>query len=159
MKKLILALIATAGFQAHADGFICDTFSGDTTVTVYNHVSPYSGTRTPAKMIVSDPRVQDGRKTIAAFTEANGTLSSLHNEVPGLAFVGKVDLRYRDMARKGEYILGTRLGHVDTLRLDIDFSYGDNLENGELSEATITVLKRNGDVIEVDAVCERYLKG
>src|SRR4051812_35537711 len=66
---------------------------------------------TSSVLVLSDPSVAGGRKTIARFTEENGVLevtSGDHGD--GDFYVAKVDLRFNDSARAGEYLLGTRLG-------------------------------------------------
>jgi hypothetical protein len=161
MKKLIatIATIATfTSFGAQADGFRCLTTAGDLKVSVYNMVDPSEGTRSPAKMIVSDPSISEGRKTIAKFSAANGTLETSHNESSGLRFEGIVDLRFSDLSRGGEYLLGTRLAEVDTIRLYVDFVYGDNLLDGDETRGAVTLIKRNGEISRHSATCTRYLK-
>jgi len=72
---LVVAALGLIASQAKADGFVCNALDTDLTVKVYNHVNPELGTRNPAIMVVSDPSVNAGRKTIARFTDANLTLA------------------------------------------------------------------------------------
>jgi hypothetical protein len=153
MNKLLLtiAMVLVAN-SAKADGFLCETMDGALKVKAFNEVQPEEGTRNPAIMILSDANVQAGRKTIATF-ESSQTLggSSVH-------YVAKVDLRYNNSNTKGEYLLGTRLGELKKIVLDVDFTYAQPVRRGQEVEGLITATKRNGEVIEQEVVCERYLK-
>lgn len=153
MKKLIVLMIALAGAQAQADGFRCYSQDRTLNVQVFNHVDANKGTRTAATMVLSDPRVQTGNRTIAKFESATGLLSSTE-----LIYTAKVDLRYVDSRRKGEYIAGTRLGEIDTLDLYLGFSYGTGLEDGDWVPANLIVTKRNGQEVLMTMGCERYIK-
>ncbi|GIL17748.1 MAG: hypothetical protein BroJett040_14990 [Oligoflexia bacterium] len=152
MKSVLTIATLLVGSMAFADGFVCTSESG-LNVKVFHHTQPEMGTRTAAIMVISDSQVGGGNKTIAKFTDVKGTLSSSH-----LTYVGNVDLRFADSRKKGELIGGTKLGQLDTIELDVNFSYMNPLENGELTEATLTLNKRNGDQIIEAAQCVRYLK-
>lgn len=156
MKTLLITACMTIGTlaasSAFADGFVCTTDSG-LVVKAYNHVQPKKGTRSPAVLVISDSSVGAGRKTIAKFTDAEGLVTA-----GGASFTGNVDLRYNNTGRKGELIAGTKLGEVDVIQLDVDFSYGTPVVDGEEVAGVLTILKRNGDVIEDGASCTRYLK-
>ena len=147
--------VLTISASAMADGFKCQTVEGDLNVKVYNHTSPAVGTRSVSTMIVSDPKVQGGRKTIAVFTSAKGTLDFHGTGV----YEANVDLRMKESRRAGEYLVGTRLGELDTILLDLDFNYASPVEAGDLVTGEAIFTKRNGDIIERELVCERYLKG
>lgn len=155
MKTLVLALLAVTGFSnvAKADGFICEDHYGTLKIRVYHNVQSRKGTRSAAKLIVSDPRVSDGRKTIATFDQADGLLSSRE-----LTYTADVDLRFKNSSRKGELIGGTKLGELDQIELNVDFSYAYPLKNGEEANAILRLIKRNGQEKEIDMVCARYLK-
>lgn len=154
MKKLIvLAMTVLASTAAHADGFKCLTAEGDLAIQVYNHTNPEMGTRNAAIMVVSDPMVQEGRQTVAKFTADNSTLDQ-----HGATYTARVDLRFKESRKKGEYLTGTRLGYVKTLELDVDFSYASAVKKGTLLPAVLTVVKRDGEIIERNMVCSRYLK-
>lgn len=158
MKKTIstLAVIVAstlASSAALADGFVCETAQGDLTVKIYNNTQPSAGTRTGAVMVLSDPSVQDGRKTIARFTDVSGNLSSSE-----LVYTANVDLRFADSRRKGEYLVGTRLGEVDTIEAAIDFTYAAPVREGDAITGSLLVIKRDGSQIARDLDCARYLK-
>lgn len=154
MKNTIIFLALLTSAPVFADGFKCQTLEHDLAVKVFNHTDANIGTRKAATMIISDLTVQEGRKTIAKFTDSNVTLSS-----SGATYVARVDLRYNDSGRKGENIGGTKLGELKNIIVDVDYSYAEPVEDGESVLGTITLLKRNGEALEFDLECERYLKG
>ena len=154
MKTLLLAALALTSASAHADGFKCaDSAREGLNVTVYNHTDASEGTRNAAVMIVSDSNINYGNKTIARFKDSSSTLSS-----SGASYVANVDLRFNDSSRKGELIGGTKLGQLDQIELDVDFSYGSPVEAGTTVPGTLSLVKRDGDVITIDMDCKRYLK-
>lgn len=69
-----------------------------------------------------------------------------------------VDLRMKESRRAGEYLVGTRLGELSTIAVDLDFSYAKPVADSDLVTGTATLTKRSGEVIERDLVCARYLK-
>lgn len=156
MKKIILltaVVLSAFAANAKADGFVCRTLENDLRVNVYNHVMPQNGTRTGAIMILSNPAVAPGRGTIATFENINELLSN-----HGPTYVAKVDLRYRNSNRPGEYISGTRLGYVDSILLDVFFSYYNNINRGEILAGQLLITKRDGARIHRNVECARYLK-
>ncbi|HEY8280368.1 MAG TPA: hypothetical protein VIH99_12140, partial [Bdellovibrionota bacterium] len=139
VNTLSIVTLAVAAFSgsARADGFNCQTTDGSLNVKIYNHVQPSEGTRVGSVMVLSDPSVMGGRKTIARFTDVNGRLDSRSS-----VFTADVDLRYNDSARKGELIMGTKLGFINTITADIDFSYAYPVEDGAALDGKLTILKR-----------------
>jgi hypothetical protein len=154
MKKALLtiAMIFGATTAAHAEGFVCETQDGVLKVQVYHHVQASEGTRVPAIMILSDNTVQSGRKTIATF-EAGQTLDG-----SAMNYVANVDLRYKNSKKKGEYLLGTRLGELDQVVLNVDFTYSQPIEDGADVSGVISATKRDGSTIDAAVECTRYLK-
>jgi hypothetical protein len=152
---LSVVTIAASLFAANAkaDGFTCQTSDGKLNVKIFNHTDAENGTRVAAVMVLSDPAVQGGRKTIARFQDVNGVLGNRSSR-----YEGNVDLRFNDSNRAGENILGTKLGEVDIVIADIDFSYAAPVAAGEEVEGAFTLVKRNGAHINVDMSCARYLK-
>jgi hypothetical protein len=116
-------------------------------------VQPEEGTRNAAVMVLSDPAIAQGRKTIARFTDCNGTLTS-----QGALYVANVDLRFNDSGRKGENVLGTKLGHLKKIALKLDFSYRYPVNHGDPVSGVIKALDRNGETIREVVECRRYLK-
>jgi hypothetical protein len=154
MKKLIaIAMVMGSATSAYADGFKCETRSGDLNVKVYNSTSASEGTRNGAVMIISDATVQAGRKTIASFSNTKKTLTN-----SGAHYVANVDLRVVESRRQGELIGGTKLGQLDTIELAVEFKYNKPVAAGEMVAGTLTLTKRNGETIDLDLDCARYLK-
>lgn len=155
MKGLILSMALLAGSAAFADGFVCVNYAENIKVQVYNNTQPEEGTRNSAIMVVSDPSVQSGRKTIATFEDADSLLIN-----DGTTYTAKVDLRYNNSGREGENILGTKLGNVSFIVLDVDFNYSQPIRDGGEVAGELIVQKRNKtEDIRVDVYCTRYLKG
>ncbi len=155
MKKTMFAVIMTVlvTVNAKADGFKCQSVDGDLNVKVYNHTDPSAGTRVASVMVLSDAAVQSGSKTIATFTEVSSLLNN-----SGASYDAKVDLRYKNSRRGGEYIGGTRLMFIDTISLDVDFAYNLPVPAGKQLDATLTIAKRDGELTSIEMTCERYLK-
>ena len=153
MKSLILALVMMVAAQAQADGFECYSEESSLRVKIYNHTQPEKGTRNEAIVILSDSDISHGRKTIATFSDAQGLFRGSSS-----VYVGKVDLRFNSTGRKGEAILGTKLGELAEVIVRIDFSYANPLANGEEVDAWVGAIKRNGDSVGENMVCARYLK-
>ncbi len=158
MKKLNLSLITLAATlaitgSARADGFTCKTVEGDLKIKVYNHTQPEDGTRNVAVMVLSDPAIGLGRKTIARFLDINETLTSL-----GATYEANVDLRFNDSGRKGELVAGTKLGQLKTIVLDLEYSYNQPVRTGAVLPGTLELIKRDGSTISRDLECTRYLK-
>lgn len=152
MKYALVALVLISSSIAQADGFLCETQSG-LRLKVFNHIEPAKGTRVPAVVVVSDSTVQNGRKTIAVFRDADAQLL-----VEEDSYLAKVDLRKRESNRQGEFLAGTRLGNVDQIKLYVDFSYARPVAHGTELTATMTLLKRDAGLILEQAICRRYLK-
>lgn len=154
MKTFVAVLLAMGiSNVAVADGFVCDAEDGNLRVKVLNHVKPEEGTRNAAVMILSDTAISVGRKTIARFTDVKETLAN-----SGAHYVADVDLRFADSRRKGELIGGTKLGQLDSILLDVAFTYAAPMEAGETTPAVLTLIKRSGDQIMLQMECTRYLK-
>jgi len=161
MKAVVAALATMIAAQAHADGFVCTTESGNLNVKVYNNVNPKTGTRTPARMIVSNPNEAAGSKTAAVFNADSGTLTMGDTEMSAdtNTYVGKVDLRFSEISAKDANLLGVRLADLASVSLAVDFKYGDNLAQGEEVDALVTLQQRDGGTVKEQALCTRYLKG
>lgn len=153
MKKLMTVMAITlVSTSAMADGFLCATEDG-LNVKVFNSTSGDVGTRSIAKMIVSNANVGLGNKTIATFSDAKGTVASYKQ-----TYVANVDLRFNDSNRKGELIGDTKLGQLSKIVLSVDFSYSEPVEQGTELTGWITLVKRSGEELVYEATCTRYLK-
>ena len=153
MKHLLIISILLTGVQASADGFVCRSTKESLAVAVYNNTST-PATRMAEVMVLSDPQIGFGRRTIARFSRDNGTLTNR-----GARYVATVDTRIKDSSRVGENIGGTKLGYLKEISLDVDFTYSHPVEDGDELEATMVLTKLNGEVSEIEMDCLRYLKG
>lgn len=153
MKLAVAMMMLFGSVAAQADGFVCETLERDLNVKVYHHTQPTLGTRNAAVMVISDPAVQAGRKTIARFQDVNGVLAN-----DGARYTAKVDLRYADSNGAGELISGTKLGYLATIALRVGFSFAQPVAQGQALNAVLTLTKRDGEIIRRQAVCARYLK-
>lgn len=159
MKALTIMTLVFAATAAQADGFVCKTADGELKVAVYNQTQPEAGTRNAATMILSNPTLQTGNKTIAKFTSEEGNLVG-ESTFSGVAmYTANVDLRFANSNREGEYLLGTRLGSVDKVVLEVEFSYENPVEDSAELDGIVSVEKRNGDSTSAPVVCKRHLKG
>jgi hypothetical protein len=153
--KTVFAMIAVLfGSQAFADGFVCENLQQGIRVKVFNHTQAEDGTRNAAIMVVSDLTVKNGRKTIATFEDSDSLLTN-----DGATYTSKVDLRFSGSDRKGELLLGTKLGEVKFMILDIDYSYAAPVEDGAIVDGEFILKQRDGEVIRTNVICIRYLKG
>jgi len=152
MKALVAAIAMIFASQALASGFVCKTQNHPTEIKIYNQTNPKLGTKNGAVMVFSDPTVKTPNKTIAVFKHAKRTLRGSSNY-----YLGKVDLRVSEL-RKGEYLLGTRLGYLAYVGVGLNFSELNPVKNGGLVRGVLFARKRNGDVIRDYVTCRRYLK-
>lgn len=152
MKALLILATLMAANSAMADGFICTSASG-LNVQIYNNTNPQLGTRTASTMVISDPALARGNQTIAKFTNLDETLSSKN-----LTYKAKVDLRYKNSSRKGELIAGTKLGQLDKILVTVGFSYANPVLHGQYIDGHMRLFKRNGQQLNEDLNCVRYLK-
>ncbi len=153
MKHLVILATLVLSQAALADGFYCQNEQADLNIQIFNHINADMGTRTGSVMVLSDPRVNEGRKTIAKFSDVNSTLTSYSS-----VYNAKVDLRYSDSRAKGENIGGTKLGELDHVIVGLNFSYQKPLSNGQRLTGVVRYVKRNGDIWTQNLRCTRYLK-
>jgi hypothetical protein len=150
---MIKAFITVAGFLlgglAHADGFICESYAANLRIKVYDQIDM----SVPAAMIVSDPSRTDHR-TIASFKQESCLLSQ-----SGSTYSAKVDLRYSGSRESDQIITGVALGEVDQIVLQVDYNVTMPLTDGAELPGKMTVTLRSGAApIELEALCERYIK-
>lgn len=153
MKSLLVASLMVLSSAVMADGFKCEQLESGLNVKVFNHTDANAGTRNAAVMVLSDSNVQVGNKTIASFTANKRTLGQ-----NGTSYMAVVDLRVSESNRSGENILGTKLGQIAKIYVDVDHNYSIPMEAGEETTGTISIEKRNGTVKTFDLNCARYLK-
>lgn len=144
-----------AATVAKADGFICEGQNTGLVFKMYNHTNAVEGTRSGAIMIISDPAIAYGNKTIASFSDVKNTLTSKN-----VVYTGKVDLRVVESSRKGENIAGTKLGELASIKASIGFNYSSDTPSidGDLMSGKVSYVKRNGEILEEKLSCSRYKK-
>ncbi len=154
-KQFLIALVTViASAQAQASGFVCKSYRDGLAVQVYNHTTPSNGTRSAAVMILSNMNVANGNKTIAVLRDLDQKYTGTE-----AIFDGNVDLRYTESSRKGEWILGTKLGYVQSIKLAVAFGYARPTAKGQEMPGTLIVVKRNGEKLRIENLsCTRYLK-
>jgi hypothetical protein len=153
MKSLLASFVLSLSTAAFADGFKCEQFDHNINIKVYNHTDVSAGTRNSAIMIFSDSAVTYGRKTIASFTSKKRTLGQ-----NGTSYFAAVDLRVSESSASGENLLGTKLGQLKEIYVDINHNYNYPIEAGDEVDGTLTIVKRNGKTQSFDLNCVRYLK-
>jgi hypothetical protein len=136
MKKIIVLASMVLAQAAHADLTRCQTADGAVRVKASSAV-----------LVISDSSIQPGNKTTARFTAENGTLKVEPSSDDATVYTGDVDLRFNDTSLGGRNLLGTKLGYVDTIEVQV-FG-GDRQGQGE-----ITLNKRNGQTITAELSCE-----
>lgn len=153
MKSLLVASLMVLSSVAMADGFKCEQLDSGLNIKVFNKTDASAGTRNAAVMVLSDSNIGSGNKTIASFKANKRTLGQ-----NGTSYMAQVDLRVSESSRSGENILGTKLGQIAKIYVDVDHNYNEPMANGEYTTGTISIEKRNGDVKSFDLDCARYLK-
>ena len=151
---LIIFTIFYSFTTALADGFTCEARHTGLKIRVQNHLNPQAGTRTPEQMSISDP-LQPELKTSALFTDRNHTLSYQgHGN-----YLGRVDLRTAAPNLRINYIAGTRLQDLNSILLDLEFSY--NPDSLVLANTVpeipgkIFYQRRTGEVLDEPVSCKR----
>ena len=141
-----------------ADGFICTTPNGDLNVKVFDHVYSYLGTRNAARMIVSNPQLEPGNRTLAVFSSEQGTLWNSTNRGEYLTYTGHVDLRFNNI-HKSQLILSEPVAKLYAVRLRVYFNYRkSHMRDGTPVFGALDLVTRRGRHIYSETSCTRYLK-
>jgi len=165
--KLVLPLaLIFSGPQAFADGFVCNGQKTGLKITVYNQTQASAGTRTPASFVISDPVAARPNRTIASFSpdrsNSSGRLDGTVEYQGYGSFVAKVSPALAESPSGDRIVAGTKLADLETIHLDVDFSYASGTARlarvTESIPAKISYHERTGAVINEAAVCTRYLK-
>jgi hypothetical protein len=167
-----MSLTTAVSLPAFADGWICrESDGGPLRATVYHHTRPEAGTRNVAAFILSSVDQERGRRTIVAFRDdmnrsflregQEQRWEVLSNE--GSRYIGRVFLQFGSH-RAGELIPnrggeGARLGNVEAVELDVDFSYAAPVPAGAVRDAVLTVRQRDGESFAIEMECRRHLRG
>jgi hypothetical protein len=142
---------------AHADGFDCQARNTGLLIHIVNSPNPAVGTRTPDTMVIRNPLLKPEQQEIVRFSHQNRTLTYLGRG----NYLGEVDRRFIDSGRQGENIAGTKLGHLKSVLIDLEFSYAHS--DIELANSVkevpgkIFYSKRTGEILEEPVMCRRFL--
>jgi len=160
MKIFGWMLIATAsivsiGSSAFADGFRCQGLTFGTKVEVYNQLKPSQGTRNVKIMVVSDPALAKGTRTIATFSQDQNLIIQ-----KGATYIATVDSRYKTVKEGDRKIADTLLSELATIELSVNFNYATDTPSkiGEKYSALITYTHESGATSSENATCIRYKK-
>ena len=137
MNRFIITLALVASSVSMATTYTCDSSEGDLRAKL-----SFSDDAETGALILSNPKIGDGNKTIVAFEEA---ALNLDGQVQA---TGKVDFRESDR-RRGELIGGTKLGVLKSISLTV---YEN--EEGKL-EGELKLSKRKGRPIYLDLSCQQ----
>jgi len=130
---LALVLVGTA---AKADGFKCEGDDSTLNVKVFNHVHAEKGTRTPAKLIISDLN--------------QGTL----------AVRSGGEIRKSNLTSKVQYVVdGSRKLGAETAILQVQYKQGrETIAAGDVRPGHLILVDAEGDRTVYELSCERYVK-
>jgi len=152
---IALVSIASIGSSAFADGFRCQGLTFGTKIEVYNQLKPSQGTRNVNIMIVSDPVLAKGERTIATFSQDQNLIIQ-----KGATYIATVDSRFKTVKDGDRKIADTMLSELSTIQLTVNFNYTTDTpsKNGEKYSALITYTHENGATSSENASCIRYKK-
>ncbi|MEO5666846.1 MAG: hypothetical protein ABIR96_02180, partial [Bdellovibrionota bacterium] len=134
------------------DGFVCDSTHESLRVQVYNRTQPGDGTRNVAVMVLSDPSLPRGERTLKRFEADNDTLAN-----QGATYTAIVQRQLQVMSDR--QALGVQLGQIQELALSIDFSYRSPVTQNDVVSGVLQITQVNGDQLWVDMDCHHYRKG
>lgn len=160
MVTKVATLFATLALASvcKADGFLCRSANGNLNVKVYDSVQNVYGTRSAAYMIISNPQLHSGVRTLAVFSSAQGTLRAYSHSGAYRTYRGKVDLRFNNV-RKGQFVLSEPMAKLASVRLHIYFNYNrSQIANGGEVMGVVDLVERNGHHVYSETSCTRYLK-
>jgi len=135
--RFVMALaLGFLGTSAFADGFKCEGTDSTLNVKVYNHVQPQLGTRTPAKLIISDL--------------IQGTLAVRSTD----------QIRKHNLVNTVQYVVNgnQKLGASKAI-LQVAFKAGrEVIAEGEERSGQLILASADGSRTVYELSCERYLK-
>jgi hypothetical protein len=99
-------------------------------------------------MIVKDITLAPKRQLVATFSAKEGLLRTKDT-----SFIGRVDPKHPDTNNAGKRIGGTRLGQLETITVEIDYSFQEKVPQGVRLAGQVTYSKTNGDDLAEDFEC------
>ena len=160
MKISIVTILVTLAFASvsRADGFTCRSTDGNLSVKVFDYVHSRYGTRNPAVMVVSNPKLPRGYRTLAVFSSADGTLQAISHRGEYRTYVGRVDFNSNSI-HKHVFVLSDPMTNLAAVQLHIYFNYNKSrIANGGEVMGVVELVSRNGRHIYSETSCKRYLK-
>ncbi len=144
---LMAALVVGNNF-AKADGFVCADQSKTYGIKLYDHVHANLGTRTPAVMVITNGSLDQGSKTLATFTAADGGLL-----LSGADYVANLNFS----SAHTELFAGVQLNKIHRLILNVKHYFNVPLAEGQVVSAKLMVVE-TAKITYLDLSCQRYLK-
>lgn len=138
-----------------ADGFICESPQGYLRIKIFHHTSfQTGGTRKVAVMVLSNPRVPMGKRTIGVFNESKGNLLR-----DSSAYIANFDFRFKGLYSKPqEFIKDISKRDIQTLEITPNFNINEPIAPAAKLKARFKMNLRSGQAYQGWIECIRYLK-
>ncbi|MBP7843478.1 MAG: hypothetical protein KA116_01565 [Proteobacteria bacterium] len=151
---LMLFISLTANFL-WADGFICESPQGYLRIKIFHHTSfQTGGTRKVAVMVLSNPRVPMGKRTIGVFNENKGTLIR-----DSSSYFANFDFRFKGLYSKPqEFIKDISKKDIQSLEITPNFNINEPIAPSAKLKARFKLSLRSGQDYQGWIDCIRYLK-
>ena len=151
--SLLLSLLLLAPLS-QASGFVCLSPGGQLRIRLFHHAHAARGTRKAAVMVLSNPQKAWGQRTIAVFSEAEGTLTQESG-----SFFGEMRVDSPGIAnKKNKFVGDIPVENISSIELSPNFSYANPVDSGTLLSASFRMLLVEGRPISGEIACKRYLK-
>jgi hypothetical protein len=150
MKLLGIIVVAlTLSNLCYADGYVCESDKGHLHMQMVNDANPYD-TEPTAKILFSEPGHPEHVLT---------TLANVRGMMDNQAATYEADIgaTLAKFADSGELIGNTYLEDLVKVIVEVDFSYGKPLVDGEYVPGSVSLTRRDGTTEQYDLDCERYL--
>lgn len=152
---VLMGLFIIAPQGVLADGFICEAINDNLEVRVFNHTKASVGTRNVSVMVVSDPTLNFGERTLLSLNSKQNSLVSR-----GAHYNASLNFNSNEVSKEvaDKPILGIKLSEIKNIALRVNFSYAYPVKKGTIVDAILTLIDRNDNSHQSAFNCERYLK-
>jgi hypothetical protein len=141
---------------AQAHGFVCTSLEQNTQIEIHltgtgaltRDSQDYRPALRAKLMIVKDITLNPKRQLVAKFSSKDGLLRTKES-----SFIGRIDPKHPDTSNAGKRIGGTRLGLLETITVEIDYSFQEKVSQGVRLAGQVTYSKTNGDELAEDFEC------